>query len=275
VAYITLDILYTVFLYNICCFKEVHLGFPKTWFLITRSPWSADFPSLYQIWRKNVDRRRNYSPISKSKMAAVRHLGFVTSSYRTSYEVFSFCHIGLSNFMLIRCTVLKIWRFEIFADLAWNAYSRPKNPKNFGFWGSEPLNVIGHHRDPQKAPAWPKPHSRANFGADRSTGATCARDEEIKKRKKGEERNLQWQTRCSPRLPTLTQRYVVLRAGWSSGGSYKLKFPQNLLHGFRDVGVEICHFLYLRPVAYVTACTTVYKPWWSGAVSNDLQWAIT
>jgi len=22
-------------------------------------------------------------------------------------------------------------------------------------------------------------------------------------------------------------------------------------------GVEICHFLYLRPVAYITACTTI------------------
>ena len=69
---------------------------------------------------------------SKSKMAAVRHLGFVTSSYRTTHKVFSLGHIGLWNFMLIRCIVLKIWRFEIFADLAWNAYSRPQN---FGFWG--------------------------------------------------------------------------------------------------------------------------------------------
>jgi len=36
------------------------------------------------------------------------------------------------------------------------------------------------------------------------------------------------------------------------------KFRQNRLNGFRDVGggVEICHFLYLRPVAYITACTT-------------------
>jgi len=40
--------------------------------------------------------------------------------------------------------------------------------------------------------------------------------------KKGEERNLLWQTGCSHRPPTLTQRYVVLHAGWSrSGGSSK------------------------------------------------------
>ena len=74
--------------------------------------------------------------------------------------------------MLIRCIglVLKVWRFEFLADLAWNAYSRPQN---FGFWGSEPLNVIGHHRDPQKAHPWPKQHLRSNFGADQSWCDLC------------------------------------------------------------------------------------------------------
>jgi len=48
--------------------------------------------------------------------------------------------------------------------------------------------MIGHHRDPQKAPPWPKPHLHANFGAYRSPGATCARDEEIKKERKKEEK---------------------------------------------------------------------------------------
>ena len=191
----------------------------KTWFLNTGCPWAVNFPSRYQIWCKNVDRGRNYGPKSKSKMAAVRHLGFVTSSYRTTHEVFSLGHIGLSNFMLIRCIVLKIWPFEFFADLAWNAYSRPQN---LGFLGSEPINVI-HHRDPKKAHPWPKPHLHASFGADRSTGATWARAEGIKKeRKKGKERNLQWQTGCSPGPPTLMQRYVVLHAGWSSGYKFQV-----------------------------------------------------
>ena len=72
------------------------------------SPWAIDFLSLYKIWRNNVERRRNYGLKSKSKMAAVRHLGFVTSSYRTTHKVSSFGHIGPSNFMLIRCIVLKI-----------------------------------------------------------------------------------------------------------------------------------------------------------------------
>jgi len=109
-----------------------HLGFSKIWFLTTGTPWAADFPPRYKIWCKNVDRRRHYGRKSKSKKAAVRHLGFVTSSYRTTHEVSLFGHIVSSNFMLIRCIVLKIWRFEILADLAWNAYSRPQN---FGFWG--------------------------------------------------------------------------------------------------------------------------------------------
>jgi len=116
-----------------------HLGFSETWFLSNGSPWGADFPSRCQMLCKNVDRRRNYGPKSKSKIAAVRHLGFVASSYRTTHEVTSFGHISLSNFMLIRCIVLKIWRFEFLpTDLAWtwNAYS---HLQNFDFWESEPL----------------------------------------------------------------------------------------------------------------------------------------
>ena len=86
-----------------------HLGFSKIRLLDTGTAWAADFPSLYQIWRKNVDRRRNYGQKSKYKMVAVRHLGFVTSSYRTTHEAYSLGYIGLSNFMLIRCIVLKIY----------------------------------------------------------------------------------------------------------------------------------------------------------------------
>jgi len=56
--------------------------------------------------------------------------------------------------------------------------------KFFVFWVSEPLKVIGRHRDPQKEHPWQKPHLHANFGADRSTGATWARAEGIKKERK-------------------------------------------------------------------------------------------
>jgi len=80
-----------------------YLVFSKTSFLSNGFPSAGDFPSLYQIWCKNVDQRRNYGIKSKSKMAAVRHLGF-------------------RHFIFV-------------ADLTWNAYSRPQN---FGFWGLNP-----------------------------------------------------------------------------------------------------------------------------------------
>ena len=71
-------------------------------------------------------------------------------------------------------------------------------------------------------------------------------------------RHLQWQTGCLPRPPTLTQRYCGLAClGGLREVVISFNFHQNRLYGFQDVGVEICHFLYLRPVAYITACTTV------------------
>jgi len=96
-------------------------------------------------------------------------------------------------------------------------------PTKFWFWGSEPVNVIGHHRDPK----------RHLLGRNRTympilvqignlVRPVCE-TKKSKRKKKGEERNLQWQTRCSPRPPTLRQRYVLLHAGWSSGGSYKFQ----------------------------------------------------
>jgi len=44
---------------------------------------------------------------------------------------------------------------------------------------------------------------------------------------------------------------------WCLIRDISFKFRKNRLNGFQDMGVEICHFLYLRPVAYITACTTV------------------
>ena len=90
-------------------------------------------------------------------------------------------------------------------------------------------------------------------------GRVLKESKEKRKPKKGEERNLQWQTGCLPRPPTLTQRYVVVHAGWFLGGSSKFQVSSKSVERFSRSGggVEICHFLYLRPVAYVTACTTV------------------
>jgi len=102
-----------------------------------------------------------------------------------------------------------------FADLAWNAYS-VFTPQKFCFWGSEPLNVIGHHRHPKR-------HIRGWNRAYMEIGQVLRPVREPKKPKKGKKRNLQWQTRRTPRPPTLIQRHVVLHAEWSSGDSSKFQ----------------------------------------------------
>jgi len=52
------------------------LGFSKTWYLSNESPLDGDFPQWYQISCKNVDRRPNYGPKTKFKMAAAAILIF-------------------------------------------------------------------------------------------------------------------------------------------------------------------------------------------------------
>jgi len=106
-----------------------HVGFSKSWFPSNASHSSADFPSLCQMLCKNVDRRQNYGPKSKSKMAAVRHLENDASSYRNTHEVFSLGHISPSNFMQIRCIALK--RFEFFCRFGLKCLFTP--PPNFRF----------------------------------------------------------------------------------------------------------------------------------------------
>jgi len=45
-----------------------NLGFSKIWLLTNGWPSAADFPSLYQMWCKNVDRRPNYDLKTNSKL---------------------------------------------------------------------------------------------------------------------------------------------------------------------------------------------------------------
>jgi len=106
---------------------------------------------------------------------------------------------------------------------------------------------------PQKAHLGPKPHLHANFGTDRSIGATWARAEGIKKKKKkGEERNLQWQTGCSHRPPTLTQRYVFcMPGGLREVVSYKFQVSSKSVERVSRCGGRKLPFPILRPVAYI------------------------
>ena len=136
--------------------------------------------------------------------------------------------------------------------MALNAYSESR-PPNFGFG---PLNVIGHHRDPTpKAHPWPKPRLHTNFGIDHpSTGTTCARDKE---KKKSEERNLQWQTGCSRRPPTLTYSEMwFCMPGGLLEIIINLKFRRNRFNGFRDTRGRISLFPYFQWLI-ITAFTTV------------------
>jgi len=116
-----------------------------------------------------------------------------------------------------------------FVDLAWNAYSRPQN---FGFLGVRTIIIetTKRHILGLTCQFWWRSVHRCDLGG-------CWRNQKKrKKRKKGEERNLQWQTGCSPRPPTLTQRLWSCMPDGLRGVVISFKFRQNWLNGFRDVG---------------------------------------
>ena len=142
---------------------------------------------------------------------------------------------------------MTIW---IFCRFGLKAFSRPQN---FGFWGSEPLNVIGHHQDPQKAHPWLKPHLHANFGADRSTGATWARAEEIKKARK---ETYSGKLGVRPDHPRWRSDRWSCMPGDLREVVLNFKFRQNRLNGFRDLGGQNLSFPILK-ASGLTACTTV------------------
>jgi len=86
---------------------------------------------------------------AKSKMAAVRHLGIVMTSFmtiRVEYLVISWV---CSTFIRIKYSDLKILKFLFFSDLAGIVWPRPLF-KCF-FWEFDPLNVVGRRADPKKA----------------------------------------------------------------------------------------------------------------------------
>jgi len=184
-------------------------------------------------------------------MAAVRHLGFVTSSYRTTHEVFLLGHSGLSNFMLIRCTVLKIWRFEIFADLAWNAYSRPQKFWFLGVW--TPKRDWSSSR-PTKGTSLAETALTCQFWCRLVHWCDlCVSRMYQKKEKEARKETYSGKLGVRQDHPRWRSDMWSCMPGGLRAIVLSFKFRQNRLNGFRDVGVEICHFLYLRPVAYITA----------------------
>ena len=75
-----------------------------------------------------------------------RYLGIVLPPYETTHVVSVAGRSCLSNYFHVN--LIRVSEDEFFAYLAWNAYWGPK----MGVFGDVgPLNVIIHHRDPQKA----------------------------------------------------------------------------------------------------------------------------
>ena len=81
-------------------------------------------------------------------MAAVRHLEL------------EFCHSGQPNYAVqlpcqnlvsIRSSPPEILWFYNLASLVWKCLTTPLFG---GFWGFEPLKIVGHHPNPQKAHPW-------------------------------------------------------------------------------------------------------------------------
>jgi len=143
---------------------------------------AADFPCMYQIRWKNVDKRRNYGRKSKSKMAAVRQLGFrffiiiqdnPRSLFIGPHQPAKFYANPIHSF-----ADMAIWFFlQIWLEMPIH------DPKISFFEGSEPLNVIGHQSSsrPTKGASLAGTALTCKFWyrSDQSTGATCTRDEGI------------------------------------------------------------------------------------------------
>jgi len=164
-------------------------------------------------------------------MAAVRHLGFVRHHNFIGPPT-KFFHWATSAGQILCESDVQFWRYDdlIFLQISLEMpTSRPK----FLFWGSEPLNVIGHHRDPQKAQLWPEPQLHAIFGTDRSTGATCAWDKGIKKARK---ETYSGKLGVRPDHPRRRSDMWSCMPGGLREVVISFKFRQNRLNGFRDVG---------------------------------------
>jgi len=95
---------------------------------------SSKSAAVYKISWKSDDFSLRYGDITIFKMAAVRHLGIVLPPYETTHEVSVARRSCLSNFMSSWYTDLKIYLFEFFTYLAWNAYSGTQNGGFGGLW---------------------------------------------------------------------------------------------------------------------------------------------
>jgi len=141
-------------------------------------------------------------------------------------------------------------------------------PKN-SFLGSEPLNVIGHHRDPQRHIIG---RNRAYMPILVQIGPLVRPVSETKKSKKEKRQGKKLTvangvfaqtTHVDAAICGLAYRVVF-------GGGSKFQVSSKSVERFLRCWVEIWHFIYLRPVAYKQLLLP-YKPWLLYFQSNQLQ----
>ena len=120
----------------------------------------------------------------------------------------------------------------------------------------DPLNGAQYQRNPKRHILGEKDVIWRIDCENRSTGATCVRDEGTKEQdtKKPEVRA---KSGYLPRPPTSSDRNEILRGGWSEGDSSKVRISSTSVKRFRTSGVEIYPLPLTWPLAYTTACTTV------------------
>jgi len=165
--------------------------------------------------------------------------------------------IGIDAVHLIIC---------MFFDFAILALKRLFRPSKLFFWGIWPpkwwgISTTKAHILVQKYVTWRT--DRQN----RSTGATCARDEETKKRQRQKPDSGKLAIRRDHPLRRIEMKSCM--AGGLQMLVLSFEFHQNrFISGFGAVVVEICPSPFTWPLAYTTACTTVQ------AVNRNM-WQVT
>ena len=86
-------------------------------------------------------------------MAAVRHLGFFMTSYRTTHDLCLMVLTSSWNYTLIVFILSKISRFLYSTRLPWNCLFTPYFEE---FWRILPPNEFRYCRNPQKDCPWAK-----------------------------------------------------------------------------------------------------------------------
>jgi len=172
---------------------------------------------------------------------------------RTIHEGHLMVFIAVQNLVGINAVDLIICVFFNFTSLAWK---RLFTPPKLGFWGILPLNGEQYQRNPKRHILGEKDVIWRIDCENRSTGATCVRDEGTKEQgtKKPEVRA---KSGYLPRPPTSSDRNEIFRGGWSEGDSSKVRISSTSVKRFRTSGVEIYPFPLTWPLAYTTDCTTV------------------